>query len=125
MQLLQQHCSNGQSLLSAVLTSREKVIPWGVPQIEDRALDTAQHEWGAYQGRLEETQTQLNTTLSRLKQVGQRFLSLAQWLEEMEKLAHVRRHRRSDKATKETQLKKLQVRDKKVLLVSSPKQIVD
>lgn len=101
------------------------MIPWGIPQIEDRALDTAQHEWGAYQGRLEETQTQLNTTLSRLKQVGQRFLSLAQWLEEMEKLAHVRRHRRSDKATKETQLKKLQVRDKKVLLVSSPKQIVD
>lgn len=111
--LLQQHCSNGQSLLSSVLTSREKVIPWGIPQIEDRALDTAQHEWGAYQGRLEETQTQLNTTLSRLKQVGQRFLSLAQWLEEMEKLAHVRRHRRSDKATKETQLKKLQVRGKK------------
>lgn len=93
-----------------MLTSREKVIPWGIPQIEDRALDTAQHEWGAYQGRLEETQTQLNVTLSRLKQVGQRFLSLAQWLEEMEKLAHVRRHRRSDKATKEMQLKKLQVR---------------
>lgn len=93
-----------------MLTSREKVIPWGIPQIEDRALDSAQHEWGAYQGRLEETQTQLNITLSRLKQVGQRFLSLAQWLEEMEKLAHVRQHRRSDKGTKEMQLKKLQVR---------------
>lgn len=95
-----------------MLTSREKVIPWGIPQIEDRALDTAQREWGAYQGRLEETQTQLSSTLTRLKQVGQRFLSLAQWLEEMEKVAKIRRHRRSDRAIKETQLKKLQVRER-------------
>lgn len=110
-QLLQERCSNGQSLLSSVLTSRERVIPWGVPQIEDRALDTAQREWGAYQGRLEETQTQLSSTLTRLRQMGQRFLSLAQWLEEMEKAANVRRHRRSDRATKDAQLKKLQVRE--------------
>ncbi|XP_049914520.1 nesprin-1 [Epinephelus moara] len=107
LQLLQERCSNGQSLLSSVLTSRERVIPWGIPQIEDRALDTAQREWGAYQGRLEETQTQLSSTLTRLRQMGQRFLSLAQWLEEMEKVANVRRHRRSDRGTKETQLKKL------------------
>lgn len=111
LQLLQDRCSNGQSLLSSVLTSREKVIPWGIPQIEDRALDTAQREWGAYQGRLEETQTQLCSTLTRLRQVGQKFLSLAQWLEEMEKVANIRCHRRSDKAIKETQLRKLQVRD--------------
>ncbi|XP_074471039.1 nesprin-1-like isoform X4 [Sebastes fasciatus] len=107
LQLLQERCSNGQSLLSSVLTSRERVIPWGIPQIEDRALDTAQREWGAYQGRLEETQTQQSSTLTRLRQMGQRFLSLAQWLEEMEKVANVRRHRRSDRGTKETQLKKL------------------
>lgn len=94
-----------------MLTSREKVIPWGVPQIEDRALDTAQREWGAYQGRLEETQTQLCSALTRLRQVGQKFLSLAQWLEEMEKVANIRCHRRSDKAIKETQLRKLQVRE--------------
>ncbi|KAG7239212.1 hypothetical protein INR49_029965 [Caranx melampygus] len=108
LQLLQDRCSNGQSLLSSVLTSRERVIPWGIPQIEDRALDTAQREWGAYQGRLEETQTHLNSTLTRLRQMGQRFLSLAQWLEEMEKVANIRRHRRSDRANKGTQLKKLQ-----------------
>ncbi|XP_039981880.1 nesprin-1-like isoform X3 [Xiphias gladius] len=108
LQLLQDRCSNGQSLLSSVLTSRERVIPWGTPQIEDRALDTAQREWGAYQGRLEETQAQLSSTLTRLRQMGQRFLSLAQWLEEMEKVANIRRHRRSDRANKETQLKKLQ-----------------
>lgn len=110
LQLLQDRCSNGQSLLSSVLTSREKVIPWGVPQIEDRALDTAQREWGAYQDHLEETQCQLKSTLGRLKQVGQRFLSLAQWLEEVDKLANIRQNRRSDKTTKESQLKKLQVR---------------
>lgn len=92
------------------------MIPWGIPQIEDRALDTAQREWGAYQGRLEETQTQLSSTLSRLRQTGQRFLSLAQWLEEMEKVANIRRHRRSDRATKETQLKKLQVRERERIL---------
>ncbi|XP_047184446.1 nesprin-1 isoform X2 [Scophthalmus maximus] len=108
LQLLQDRCSNGQSLLSSVLTSRERVIPWGIPQIEDRALDTAQREWGAYQGRLEETQAQLSYTLSRLRHMGQRFLSLAHWLEELEKVANIRRHRRSDRATKETQLRKLQ-----------------
>ncbi|TWW68818.1 Nesprin-1 Enaptin KASH domain-containing protein 1 [Takifugu flavidus] len=108
LQLLQDRCSNGQSLLSSVLTSREKVIPWGVPQIEDRALDTAQREWGAYQGHLEETHSHLSSTLGRLKQMGQRFLILAQWLEEMEKAANVRQNRRSDKLTKDTQLKKLQ-----------------
>ncbi|XP_071335456.1 nesprin-1 isoform X2 [Trachinotus anak] len=108
LQLLQDRCSNGQSLLSSVLTSRERVIPWGIPQIEDRALDTAQREWGAYQVRLEETQAQLNSTLTRLRQMGQRFLSLAQWLEEMEKVASIRCHRRSDRVNKETQLKKLQ-----------------
>lgn len=108
-QLLQERCSNGQSLLSSVLTSRERVIPWGIPQIEDRALDTAQREWGVYQDHLKETQAHLNATLIRMRQMGQRFLSLAQWLEEMEKVATIRHHRRSDRHTKETQLKKLQV----------------
>lgn len=90
--------------------SREKVIPWGVPQIEDRALDATQQEWGAYQNHLEETQSQLKSTLGRLKQVDQRFLSLSHWLEEMEKVANIRQNPRSDKAMKEIQLKKLQVR---------------
>lgn len=90
--------------------SREKVIPWGVPQIEDRALDTTQQEWGAYQNHLEETQSQLKSTLGRLKQVDQKFLSLSHWLEEMEKVVNIRQNPRSDKAMKEIQLKKLQVR---------------
>ncbi|XP_056150129.1 nesprin-1-like [Lampris incognitus] len=85
LQLQQEHCSEGNSLFSSVLTSRERVIPWGVPQIEDRALDTAQREWGAYQDRLEETRAQLSTILARMRQMGQKFRSLAQWLEEMEK----------------------------------------
>ncbi|XP_061756512.1 nesprin-1-like isoform X2 [Nerophis ophidion] len=106
LQLLQERCSDGQSLLSSVLTSRGRVIQWGVPQIEDRTLDTAQQEWVAYQDRLEETQTQLKSTLARLKEMGQKFLTLGQWLDEMEKEANLRL-RRSDKGTKETQLKKL------------------
>ncbi|XP_068610253.1 nesprin-1 [Brachionichthys hirsutus] len=108
LQRLQERCSDGQALLSSVLTSREKVIPWGVPQIEDRTLDTAQREWGSYRGRLEETRTQLSSTLMRLKHTGRRFLSLTRWLEETETVACIRHHRRSDRAVKEAQLKKLQ-----------------
>ncbi|XP_057678025.1 nesprin-1 isoform X5 [Corythoichthys intestinalis] len=108
LQILQERCSDGQSLLSSVLTSRERVIPWGIPQIEDRALDTAQQEWGAYQSNLEETQIHLNSILTRLREMGQKFLMLAHWLEEMEKGADLRPHRRSDRSTKETQLKKLE-----------------
>lgn len=81
-----------------------------MPQIEDRALDTAQREWGAYQSRLDETQAQLRSTLTRLRQMGHKFLNLAQWLEEMEEVSNIRCNRRSDRTTKQTQLKKLQVR---------------
>ncbi|XP_061559702.1 nesprin-1 isoform X16 [Phycodurus eques] len=109
LQILQERCADGQSLLSSVLTSRERVILWGVPQIEDRALDTAQREWGAYQGHLKETQTQLISTLTRLREMSQKFLTLAHWLEEMEKEADLRTHRRSDRSTKETQLKRLKL----------------
>uniref|UniRef100_A0A8K9XYB1 Spectrin repeat containing nuclear envelope protein 1 n=1 Tax=Oncorhynchus mykiss TaxID=8022 RepID=A0A8K9XYB1_ONCMY len=84
IQLLQERCSQGQSLLSSLLSSRDGVIPWGAPQIEDRALDTAQREWGAYQARLGETRATLGSTLGRLRQMGQRFQSLVLWLEDME-----------------------------------------
>ncbi|XP_061667964.1 nesprin-1 isoform X8 [Syngnathoides biaculeatus] len=109
LQVQQERCADGQSLLSSVLTSRERVIPWGVPQIEDRALDTARRDWGAYRAHLEETQTQLNSTLTRLREMSQKFLTLARWLEEMEKEADLRSHRRSDRSTKETQLKRLKL----------------
>ncbi|KAM4529485.1 nesprin-1 isoform 3-T3 [Fundulus diaphanus] len=108
LQSLQESCSKGQSLLASVLSSRERVIPWGVPQIEDRALDTGRREWASYQSRLEETQAQLHSTLTRLRQMGHRFLNLAQWLEDTEKMASIRSHRRSDRNTKQSQLKKLQ-----------------
>ncbi|CAL8394133.1 unnamed protein product, partial [Arctogadus glacialis] len=108
LQLLQERCTEGQSLLSSVLTSRDKVIPWGAPQIEDRALDTAQRDWGGFQRRLEETRAHLSSTLARLRQIGQRFQSLSQWLEEMERRANLRSHRRSSRSTKEAQLKQLQ-----------------
>ncbi|XP_027896443.1 nesprin-1 isoform X8 [Xiphophorus couchianus] len=108
LQSLQESCSKGQSLLASVLTSRERVIPWGVPQIEDRALDTAKREWASYQSRLEETRAQLHSALTRLRQMGHRFLNLAQWLEDTEKLASIRNNRRSDRNTKQSQLKKLQ-----------------
>lgn len=85
------------------------MIPWGAPQIEDRALDTAQREWGAYQARLGETRATLGSTLGRLRQMGQRFQSLALWLEDMEGKANIRGHRRSDSASKDAQLKQLQV----------------
>ncbi|XP_019750512.1 nesprin-1 isoform X11 [Hippocampus comes] len=109
LQILQQRCSDGQSLLSSVLSSRERVIPWGVPQIEDRALDTAQQEWGGYRAQLAETQAQLNSTLTRVREMGRTFLSLARWLEDMEKEAGLRPHRKSDRTTKEAQLKKLKL----------------
>ncbi|MEQ2194337.1 hypothetical protein XENOCAPTIV_027649, partial [Xenoophorus captivus] len=108
---LQESCSKGHTLLASVLSSRERVIPWGAPQIEDRALDTAKREWASYQSRLEETQAQLHSMLTRLRQMGHRFLNLAQWLEDTEKMASIRSNRRSDRNTKQSQLKKLQVRE--------------
>lgn len=98
-----------------MLTSRDRVILWGVPQIEDRALDTAQREWAAHQSRLEDTKAQLRSTLTRLRQMGHKFLSLAQWLEDKEKAVNIRSNRQSDPITKQTQLKKLQVRKSNLL----------
>uniref|UniRef100_A0A8C7FND7 Spectrin repeat containing nuclear envelope protein 1 n=1 Tax=Oncorhynchus kisutch TaxID=8019 RepID=A0A8C7FND7_ONCKI len=115
IQLLQERCSQGQSLLSSLLSSRDGVIPWGAPQIEDRALDTAQREWGAYQARLGETRATLGSTLGRLRQMGQRFQSLVLWLEDMEGKANIRGHRRSDSASKDAQLKQLQLWQESVL----------
>uniref|UniRef100_A0A8K9Y661 Spectrin repeat containing nuclear envelope protein 1 n=1 Tax=Oncorhynchus mykiss TaxID=8022 RepID=A0A8K9Y661_ONCMY len=114
IQLLQERCSQGQSLLSSLLSSRDGVIPWGAPQIEDRALDTAQREWGAYQARLGETRATLGSTLGRLRQMGQRFQSLVLWLEDMEGKANIREHRRSDSASKDAQLKHVLARQSEV-----------
>ncbi|MCJ8743979.1 hypothetical protein PDJAM_G00100910, partial [Pangasius djambal] len=107
LHMLQSRCSEGQALLKSALSSRERVIPWGVPQIEDRALETAQREWQAYQDRLENTQASLEQTLVRLQQLEGRFQSLDQWLVDIELKVRLRSHRRADCAAKELQLQQL------------------
>ncbi|XP_048062412.1 nesprin-1 isoform X1 [Megalobrama amblycephala] len=107
LQMLQSHCPKGHNLLSSVLASRERVIPWGAPQIEDRALETAQTEWQGYQDRLGETKVQVEQALTRVQQLEGLFQSLDQWLVDMELKVKVRNHRRSDVTAKEAQLQHL------------------
>lgn len=103
------HCTQGQALLNTVLVSREQVIPWGIPQLEDRNLETGQQEWGSYQTRLSETRSQLNSAIAKLRQMEQKFQRLDNWLKGMENKSQLRSSRRSDKSTKEAQLELLKV----------------
>lgn len=89
--------------------SRELVIPWGLPQLEDRALETLQQEWRLYQARLSDTRAQLNSALAKLRQMEQKFQRLDSWLKGMETKAQLRSHRRSDRATKDAQLQLIKV----------------
>uniref|UniRef100_A0A8C1U557 Spectrin repeat containing, nuclear envelope 1a n=1 Tax=Cyprinus carpio TaxID=7962 RepID=A0A8C1U557_CYPCA len=107
LQMLQSHCPKGHNLLSSVLSIRERVIPWGPPQIEDRALETAQTEWQGYQDRLGETKVQVEQALARVQQLEGLFQSLDQWLVDMELKVKVRSHRCSDVTAKEAQLQHL------------------
>ncbi|XP_067272909.1 nesprin-1 isoform X4 [Pseudorasbora parva] len=107
LQMLQSHCPKGHNLLSSVLASRERVVPWGAPQIEDRALETAQTEWQGYQDRLGETKVQVEQALARVQQLEGLFQSLDQWLADIELKVKVRNHRRSDVTAKEAQLQHL------------------
>ncbi len=107
--MLQLHCPKGHNLLSSVLASRERVIPWGAPQIEDRALETAQREWQGYQDRLGETKVQVEQALARVQQLEGLFQSLDQWLVDIELKVKVRSHRHSDVTAKEAQLQHLKV----------------
>uniref|UniRef100_A0A8C1T5H7 Spectrin repeat containing, nuclear envelope 1a n=1 Tax=Cyprinus carpio TaxID=7962 RepID=A0A8C1T5H7_CYPCA len=109
LQMLQSHCPKGHNLLSSVLASRERVIPWGAPQIEDRALETAQTEWQGYQDRLGETKVQVEQALARVQQLEGVFQSLDQWLVDIELKVKVRSHRRSDVTAKEAQLQHLKI----------------
>lgn len=108
-QELQLHCTEGQALLNTVQVSRELVIPLGVPQIEDRALENLQQEWRLYQARLVDTRSQLNSALAKLRQMEQKFQRLDSWLKGMETKAQLRGHRRSDRATKDAQLQLIKV----------------
>jgi nesprin-1 len=84
-------------------------VPWGVPQIEDRVLETLQQNWNLYQGKLGDTRTQLNSTLAKLRQMEQKFQGLDSWLNSMESKGQLRSHRRSDRATKDAQLQLIKV----------------
>lgn len=108
------HCTQGQALLNTVLLSREQVIPYGIPQLEDRTLETVQQEWGSYQARLTETRSQLNSAIAKLRQMEQKFQRLDSWLKGMENKGQLRSCRRSNKATKEAQLELLKVCEDKV-----------
>ncbi|KPP77537.1 nesprin-1-like, partial [Scleropages formosus] len=101
LQELQERCSAGEALMASVLASREQVIPWGLPQIEDRALETVQQDWQSYQARLTENLTRFTSTLDRLRQMEQQFRHLDCWLTDMEAKSQMRSHRRSDRTTKE------------------------
>lgn len=103
------HCTEGQALLNTVQLSREVVLPLGVPQIEDRALENLQQEWRLYQARLADTRSQLNSALAKLRQMEQKFQRLDSWLKGMETKAQLRNHRRSDRATKDAQLQLIKV----------------
>ncbi|KAJ8275253.1 hypothetical protein COCON_G00098780 [Conger conger] len=116
LQELQVRCSEGQALVGSVLGSREKVIPWGVPQIEDRALETVQQEWRGYQARLGEGRARLNSVITKLRQMEHKFQHLDEWLRTMEVKGQLRAHRRSDRATKEAQLQLLQRWQEEALL---------
>lgn len=96
-------------MLNTLLVSRELAIPWGLPQIEDRALETVQQEWRLYQARLADTRAQLNSALAKLRQMEQKFQRLDSWLKSMETKAQLRNHRRSDRATKDAQLQLVKV----------------
>lgn len=111
LQELQCHCTEGQALLNTLLVSRELVIPWGLPQIEDRRLETLQQEWRLYQAQLVDTRGQLNSSLAKLRQIEQKFQCLDSWLKGMETKAQLRSNRQSDRATKDAQLQLIKVRD--------------
>lgn len=96
-------------MLNTLLVSRELVIPWGLPQIEDRSLETLQQEWRFYQARLADTRAQLNSALAKLRQMEQKFQRLDSWLKGMETKAQLRNHRRSDRTTKDAQLQLIKV----------------
>ncbi|XP_029114386.1 nesprin-1 isoform X5 [Scleropages formosus] len=116
LQELQVQCTEGQALMNGLLDSRERVVPWGAPQIEDRILETAQQEWQAYQAQLAECRAQLNGALAKLRQLEQKFQRLDKWLKGMESKADLRSQRRSDKETKEAQLQLLKGWQEEILV---------
>lgn len=109
MQELQVHCAEGQALLNAAVHAREEVIPWGIPQVEDRALESLRQDWQVYQHRLSEARSQLNATVSRLRLMEKKFQKVNDWLTDLEEKVNIRTGRQSGRATKEIQLQQMKV----------------
>ncbi|KAM5166613.1 nesprin-1 isoform 3-T3 [Callospermophilus lateralis] len=107
LQELQVHCAEGQALLNSVLHTREDVIPSGIPQAEDRALESLRQDWQAYQHRLSETRMQFNNVVNKLRLMEQKFQQVDEWLKKMEEKVSLRTGRQSNRATKELQLHQL------------------
>ncbi|EPQ19233.1 Nesprin-1 [Myotis brandtii] len=101
---LQVHCAEGQALLNSVLHTREEVIPSGLPQTEDRALESLRQEWQAHQQRLSETRTQFNNVVNKLRLMEQKFQQVDGWLRTLEQKVSLRAGRQSNRAAKEAQL---------------------
>lgn len=103
------HCAEGQVLLNSVLHTREEVIPSGIPQTEDRALESLRQDWQAYQQRLSETRTQVNNVVNKLRLMEQKFQQVDEWLKALGEKVILRTGRQSNRATKEIQLHQLKV----------------
>ena len=109
LQELQVRCAEGQALLNSVLHAREEVIPSGIPQTEDRALESLRQDWQAYQQRLSETRTQFNNVVNKLRLMEQKFQQVDEWLKTMEEKVNLRTGRQSSRAAKEIQLHQMKV----------------
>lgn len=117
LQELQVRCAEGQALLNSVLHAREEVIPSGLPQTEDRALESLRQEWQAHQQRLSETRTQFNNVLNKLRLMEQKFQQVDGWLRTLEEKVSLRTGRQSSRAAKETQLHQMKVNECKCLIL--------
>ncbi|XP_016071417.1 PREDICTED: nesprin-1 [Miniopterus natalensis] len=104
LQELQVRCAEGQALLNSALHTREEVIPSGIPQTEDRALESLRQDWQAYQQRLSETRTQFNSVVNKLRLMEQKFQQVDDWLQTLDEKVRLRTGRQSNRAAKETQL---------------------
>ena len=114
-QELQVHCAEGQVLLNSVLHTREEVIPSGIPQTEDRALESLRQDWQAYQQRLSETRTQFNNVVNKLRLMEQKYQQVDEWLKTLEDKVSLRTGRQSNRAAKEIQLHQMKVQSLSVL----------
>lgn len=111
-------CAEGQALLNSALHAREEVIPSGIPQAEDRALESLRQDWQGFQHRLSETRTQVNNVVNKLRLTEQKFQQVDEWLTTVEEKINLRTGRQSNRATKEIQLHQMKVQLTKLLHLS-------